>query len=141
MYSCDNCGAQVASATKVADMMLCEGCCRSITTLCDGCGRRVFAKDVYRVPLEICEDCLQEKFLTCDQCRQAVRKEKATVVSDSFLCRTYCSRCYRELFSECAICHADLGSDFHIVSLGRDRILCVSCYNKLEGYFQNHEAR
>jgi len=104
------------------------------TNYCEECGNRTCGEHSYWIDNEdayVCENCYDNKFTSCDECDNNVRRVDTTT-HDGW---TYCDGCYDDLFKECYEC----GDHFkeEEMTYHDNEYYCSSCYDEKYGDCEN----
>lgn len=74
-----------------------------------------------------CEDCFDEKFVTCYECGEIIERDEAYTDSDG---NYYCQNCFEENFAICHRCGKAYRKDDMIFVESEDRWYCEDCIER-----------
>ena len=124
---CDECGKEVEETYEtVYGQSLCNNCLdEGAYSLCDICGKYDYS--VIDVDRDIvCHNCLEEKYVQCEECGKWIIKDEATLINDGY----HCNMCVDDYFTQCGDC-GEYAADCNIKKVydenGNYRTVCKDC--------------
>ena len=106
--------------------------------ICSCCGEEIEGNNFFEYNGEIyCEECFDERFVTCEDCGKIIRREDALwVESDS---KNICESCYEDNYFTCDDCDEIFHRDYGTWVDNGNRLVCDDCRDNNYYYCEDCE--